>query len=97
MNIPAAANLVGALGKFLGLASLFPVAVAIGYGEQFWPFLAAGVIVSGSGYALERLTATADGPRSRCTSPPPSAMPSPMPTNVSTCCTANARPRCAAG
>jgi trk system potassium uptake protein TrkH len=61
VNLPAAANLVGTLGKFLGLASLFPVAVAIGYGEQFWPFLAAGAIVTGSGYALERLTAAAAG------------------------------------
>jgi trk/ktr system potassium uptake protein len=59
VDLPAALNLVGALGKYLGLASLFPVAVALGYGEPFWPFLAAGAITSGLGWGLERLTARA--------------------------------------
>ena len=35
-------NLVGALLKWLALAALFPTAIALGYGEPFWPFLAAG-------------------------------------------------------
>ncbi|MBA3433816.1 MAG: TrkH family potassium uptake protein [Actinobacteria bacterium] len=45
--------------KYLGLAALFPVPFAVGYGEPFWPFLATGAIVSGLGFALERLTAGA--------------------------------------
>jgi trk system potassium uptake protein len=61
VDVAAAANLVGTLGKYLGLAALFPTAVAIGYGEKFWPFLAAGAITSGGGYALERLTAGSAG------------------------------------
>ena len=59
VDVPAAANMVGTLCKYLGFAALFPTAVAIGYGESFWPFLAAGAITSGGGYALERLTASA--------------------------------------
>ena len=47
------------MGKYLGLAALFPVPFALGYGEPFWPFLATGAIVSGIGFALERLTAGA--------------------------------------
>ncbi|MEX2614361.1 MAG: potassium transporter TrkG, partial [Gaiellaceae bacterium] len=59
VDIPAAANLVGMMGKYLGLAALFPVPFALGYGEPFWPFLATGAIVSGLGLALERMTAGA--------------------------------------
>jgi trk system potassium uptake protein len=61
VDVAAAANLVGALGKYLGLAALFPAVVAVGYGEPFWPFLAAGAITSGTGFALERLTAGSAG------------------------------------
>jgi trk system potassium uptake protein TrkH len=57
IDVPAAINLVGLLGKYLGLAALFPIAVALWYGEPFWPYLAAGAITSGTGFALERLTA----------------------------------------
>ena len=32
-----------------------PTAIAVGYGEPFWPFLAAGAIAAGVGLALERL------------------------------------------
>jgi trk system potassium uptake protein len=59
VDVAAAANMVGTLCKYLGFAAVFPTAVAIGYGEPFWPFLAAGAITSGGGYALERLTASA--------------------------------------
>lgn len=48
---------MGMLGKYLGVAALFPGAVALWYGEPFWPFLAAGAITSGVGVALERMTA----------------------------------------
>ena len=36
-----AVNLVGAIVKYLSLAFLLPLAVALGYREPFWPFLAA--------------------------------------------------------
>ena len=61
VDVSAATNMVGTLLKYLGLAALFPTALAIGYGEAFWPFLAAGAIASGGGYALERLTASSAG------------------------------------
>jgi len=61
VDVAAAANMVGTLLKYLGLAALFPTAVAIGYGEPLWPFLAAGAITSGGGYALERLTPSFTG------------------------------------
>jgi trk system potassium uptake protein TrkH len=61
VDITATLNLVGLLGKYLGVAALFPVPIALWYGEPFWPFLAAGAITSGFGYALERLTPGAAG------------------------------------
>jgi len=59
VDVPAAINLVGTLGKYLGVAALFPIPFALWYGEPFWPFLVAGAITSGFGYLLERLTAGA--------------------------------------
>jgi trk system potassium uptake protein TrkH len=47
------------LGKYLGLAASFPVAVALWYEEPIWPFVVAGVVTSGVGLALERMTAGA--------------------------------------
>jgi trk/ktr system potassium uptake protein len=61
VDAAAAVNLVGTLGKYLGLAALFPAAVAIGYGETFWPYLLAGAVASGGAYGLERLTAGSAG------------------------------------
>jgi trk system potassium uptake protein TrkH len=57
IDLVASLNLVGMLGKYLGLAALFPIAVALWYGEPFWPFVAAGAITSGTGLVLERSTA----------------------------------------
>jgi trk/ktr system potassium uptake protein len=59
VDIPAAVNLIGMLGKYLGLAVLVPTIVALWYSEPIWPFLLAGAITSGSGLALERVTAGA--------------------------------------
>jgi trk system potassium uptake protein TrkH len=56
VDVPAALDLVGTLARYLGLASVLPIAVALWYGEPFWPFLAAGAIVSGLGVVLERTT-----------------------------------------
>ncbi|MGH3114488.1 MAG: hypothetical protein ACRDOP_13590, partial [Gaiellaceae bacterium] len=47
VDVGAALNLVGALVRYLGLAFLFPAAIALGYGEPVWPFLAAGAITAG--------------------------------------------------
>jgi trk system potassium uptake protein TrkH len=57
VDLAAAASLVGMLLKYLGLAALFPTALALYYHEPVWPFVAAGAITSGLGLALERLAA----------------------------------------
>ena len=61
VDIAAVLNLVGTLGKYLGLAALFPIPFAIGYGETILPFVTTGLITSGVGYALERATASSAG------------------------------------
>jgi trk system potassium uptake protein TrkH len=61
IDVAGSANLVGTLGKYLGLAALFPIAVALWYGETIWPFGVAGVVTSGLGLVLERATAGAAG------------------------------------
>ena len=61
IDVAASLNLIGALGKYLGLAALLPIAVAVWYGESIWPFAAAGLITSGLGLALERATAHTSG------------------------------------
>ena len=61
VDVLAALNLIGALGKYIGFVALFPAALAIGYGETFWPYLLAGAVASGGSWALERLTAGSAG------------------------------------
>jgi trk/ktr system potassium uptake protein len=61
IDLAGAGNLVGTLSKYLGLAALFPIPFALAYGEPFYPFLIAGLVTSGLGLALERLTAGASG------------------------------------
>ena len=61
VDVPAALNLVGTLGKLLGLAALFPIPFALWYGETPLPFVVAGVATSGFGVALERLTVGSAG------------------------------------
>lgn len=56
VDVPGALNLVGFLVKYVSLAFLFPAAVALGYGEDPWPFLAGGAATGGFGFALERAT-----------------------------------------
>jgi trk system potassium uptake protein TrkH len=56
VDVGAALNLVGALVRYLSLAFLFPAAIALGYGESSWPFLAAAGITAASGFLLERVT-----------------------------------------
>jgi trk system potassium uptake protein TrkH len=56
VDVSGALNLVGWLVKYLAAAFAFPTAIAAGYGEPLWPFLAAGAATFAFGFALERLT-----------------------------------------
>ena len=56
VEVGAALNLVGALLKYLSLAFLFPIPIAIGYSEPWWPYLAAGALTAVGGWALEAAT-----------------------------------------
>ena len=56
MDVGAALNLVGALVRWYALAFLFPVAIAVGYGEPAWPFAVSGLVAAGFGAGLERST-----------------------------------------
>lgn len=55
VDLRGALGLVGTLTKYLSVAVLFPAALAIGYGEPFWPFLAAGAIMALVALGLERV------------------------------------------
>ena len=56
VDVLASLNLVGALLKYLSLATLFPIPFALAYSEPIWPFVVAGIAGGASGLALERLT-----------------------------------------
>jgi trk system potassium uptake protein len=56
VDLRGTAHLVGALTKYLSLATLVPIAVAVGYGETPVPFVLTGVLVGGAGWLVERLT-----------------------------------------
>jgi trk system potassium uptake protein TrkH len=56
VDVGAALNLVGALLKYLSLAFLFPVPIALGYSEPWWPYVAAGALTALAGWSLEVLT-----------------------------------------
>jgi trk system potassium uptake protein TrkH len=56
VDLDGALNLVGALLRYFSLGFLFPVALALGYGESPVPFLAAGACVAGVGFGIERAT-----------------------------------------
>ena len=56
VDVGSVLNLVGAVLKYLGAAFLLPAAMAVGYGEPFWPFLAAAAITTGTGLLVERAT-----------------------------------------
>jgi trk system potassium uptake protein len=56
VDLQATFNLVGSLVKYLGLAPLLPAAIALGYGESPWPFIASAAIVFGAGALLELVT-----------------------------------------
>lgn len=56
VDLTAALNLVGALVKYLALAALLGIGVALVYGESPLPFLLAGAIAGGGGWLLEHVT-----------------------------------------
>ena len=56
VDVVGALNLIGSLCKPLGLAFVLPAVLAIGYGEPVWPFLVSGLVTSGFGLGLERMT-----------------------------------------
>jgi trk system potassium uptake protein len=56
VDVPATLNLVGSLVKYVSLATLFPIAIAVGYRESPWPFVIAGLVTFGAGRALEAVT-----------------------------------------
>jgi trk system potassium uptake protein len=61
IDVGAAFDLVGGVLKWLSPAFLLPVAVAIGYGEPFWAFLAAGVITGVTGLLMDQITGEKHG------------------------------------
>lgn len=61
VDLGPALSLVGTLVKYLSLAFLFPTAIAVGYGEPVWPFLAAGGVTAVVGLAVERSTPSGEG------------------------------------
>ena len=65
IDVRAVANLVGTLAKYLGLVVVFPIGVALWYGDPVWPFLVTGLGTSAFGLGLERLTAGARHQRRR--------------------------------
>ncbi|NUT55992.1 MAG: TrkH family potassium uptake protein [Thermoleophilia bacterium] len=56
VDVVGALNVVGTLLAYLSLSVLVPAGVAIGYGEDVWPFLLAGAIAGGIGFGTSRLT-----------------------------------------
>ena len=56
VDVLGSLNLVGALIMYLSLATLVPLALAIGYSEPVWPFLITGVAGGAFGWALGHLT-----------------------------------------
>lgn len=65
VDLRGTAHLVGAMIKYLSLATLVPAAVAIGSGETAVPFLATGAIVGAGGWLLEWSTRGASTLRAR--------------------------------
>jgi trk system potassium uptake protein TrkH len=56
VDVAAALNLIGGIVKYFSAAFLFPIAIALGYGESPWPFVLAGLVTLGAGFGLEAVT-----------------------------------------
>jgi trk system potassium uptake protein TrkH len=59
IDVVAVANVVGTLAKYLGIVVVFPIGLALWYGDPLWPYVVTGLGTSTFGYALERVTAGA--------------------------------------
>jgi len=55
VDLVATIGLVGTLLLYLSPSALLPAVVAVGYGETFWPYLAAGAVAAGAGFGLSRI------------------------------------------
>ena len=60
VDVLGALNIVGMLLAYLSVSTLLPTGFAIGYGEPFWPFLAAGGIVGAASRLPGRPAAIGD-------------------------------------
>jgi trk system potassium uptake protein len=56
VDVGSSLNLVASVLTYVGAAFLLPAAIALGYGEPVWPFLAAGAITAGVGLLVQRGT-----------------------------------------
>ena len=56
VEVGSSLDLVGAVLKWVGVTFLAPAAVAVGYGEPWWPFVVAGAATVVAGLALDQLT-----------------------------------------
>jgi trk system potassium uptake protein TrkH len=65
VDVGGALNLVGRLLKYFSLAFLFPIFLAVGYGESVFPFLAGGAITLAVGFGLQRVTSGGEAIRAR--------------------------------
>jgi trk system potassium uptake protein TrkH len=61
VDVSGTLNLVGLLIKYLSLAPLLPAAIAVGYSEPAWPFLAAAAIGIGFGWTVQAVTSGRTG------------------------------------
>ena len=62
LDIAGALRLTGTMLAYLSVSALLPTVAAVGYGEPFWPFLAAFAIAGGAGVAMMRLGRRSRGP-----------------------------------
>ena len=61
VDVGSALDLVGGVLKWVGVAFAVPAAVALGYGEPVWPFLASGAVTAGAGLLLDQITGRKSG------------------------------------
>ncbi len=60
VDVLGSLNLVGTLVKYLSIAFLMPLFLAIGVGDPYWPFLVSGFITLGAGLVLQSVTRGGD-------------------------------------
>ena len=60
IDVLGSLNLVGTLVKYLSVAFLLPLFLAIGVGDPFWPFLVSAIVTLAAGLLMQGLTRGAD-------------------------------------